>query len=427
MSANTNENWLLVEWSDGGRDVIYIKSVLEPNVQELKVGVLITANRKGEPQKGKLIDRANERESLDARLKEMDEAGPSNKKEEEPQDFSSSSSSWVPSERDISTDSEREARKARLDKYLRQYTNKRTSKKTLTPSNKVSEVVTKPTNNNDPVKTGYDEITIANFLQSLRAQKTEPYLQITTAPKRISMDSDTTLNFHEWFRELFRSFERVKCETAPEHRYRQEFIPPPIIPPTVEFEQTNEEDIESEHNMNDESDRSDDIVLITNKHDSALNVLDKTNETNNATEVTKKEKKEDKTEWAPIGSGKTLIHMDQFKKINWSSYTKATRTLLLAVFPRRVLATHSLTGKRSPAFLNKPPKLCLDQKIIADVIAEIIERFNVKENLVRSIITTKCADECKMWRARKIKKESKKNQENRPPKKNSKFRVKVLN
>lgn len=128
----------------------------------------------------------------------------------------------------------------------------------------------------------------------------------------------------------------------------------------------------------------------------------------------------------PIGSGKTLIHKDKYKKVNWKSYTIATRTLLLATFPRRlvikfynsilfitettkiywfsyfcaveisllytflnyfyfsrILATHSLTGKRSPAFQNKPAKMCLDPKIVSDVIMEITSRFRVKENLVR--------------------------------------------
>ena len=49
----------------------------------------------------------------------------------------------------------------------------------------------------------------------------------------------------------------------------------------------------------------------------------------------------------------------------------------------RTLATHSLTGKRSPAFQNKPAKMCLDPKKTTDVIIEITDRFRVKESLVR--------------------------------------------
>lgn len=37
----------------------------------------------------------------------------------------------------------------------------------------------------------------------------------------------------------------------------------------------------------------------------------------------------------PIGSGKTLVPRDKFRRIKWTSYTVATRGLLLAVFPRR--------------------------------------------------------------------------------------------
>ncbi|CAG9788804.1 unnamed protein product [Diatraea saccharalis] len=108
----------------------------------------------------------------------------------------------------------------------------------------------------------------------------------------------------------------------------------------------------------------------------------------------------DENEWVPIGSGKTFIHKEKFRKVKWTSYTIATRSLLLALFPRRTLATHSLTGKKSPAFQNKPAKMCLDPKKISDIIIEVMDRFDVKENLVRSIITTKCADESKMFRTR---------------------------
>lgn len=51
-----------------------------------------------------------------------------------------------------------------------------------------------------------------------------------------------------------------------------------------------------------------------------------------------------------IGSGKTEVDRQVYTQINWSSYAGATRKLLMAVFPRDVLATHSLTGKPSPAF-----------------------------------------------------------------------------
>ncbi|CAH1639229.1 unnamed protein product [Spodoptera littoralis] len=105
-------------------------------------------------------------------------------------------------------------------------------------------------------------------------------------------------------------------------------------------------------------------------------------------------------EWIGIGTGKTLVHKDKFKNVKWKSYTIATRSLLLAVFSRRILATHSLTGKKSPAFLHKPAKMSLDPQAVSDVISEITDKFGVAESLVRATITTKCADEAKMLRMR---------------------------
>lgn len=49
----------------------------------------------------------------------------------------------------------------------------------------------------------------------------------------------------------------------------------------------------------------------------------------------------------------------------------------------RVLATHSLTGKQSPAFSNKPPKKCLDPKMVEDIIITVADRCVVPKNLVR--------------------------------------------
>lgn len=57
--SRRNENWLLVEWSAGGRDVVYLKSVLQPVNRELKIGEVLTVNRRGEPQGATLIGRAS--------------------------------------------------------------------------------------------------------------------------------------------------------------------------------------------------------------------------------------------------------------------------------------------------------------------------------------------------------------------------------
>lgn len=49
-----------------------------------------------------------------------------------------------------------------------------------------------------------------------------------------------------------------------------------------------------------------------------------------------------------IGPNRTKVPTDVYQGIDWSSYKAATRKLLVTLFPREVLATHSLTGRPSP-------------------------------------------------------------------------------
>ncbi|XP_075980383.1 uncharacterized protein LOC142979389 isoform X2 [Anticarsia gemmatalis] len=126
----------------------------------------------------------------------------------------------------------------------------------------------------------------------------------------------------------------------------------------------------------------------------------------------------DANDMVSIGYGHAKIPARIFRHINWNSYTSATRKLLTAVFSRRVLATHSLTGKPSPAFPLKPPKERLNADIVNDIVQTVVDRCNVPENVVRTSITTKCADESKMFRTRqqnKKKRKQKVNRENIPP------------
>lgn len=59
-----------------------------------------------------------------------------------------------------------------------------------------------------------------------------------------------------------------------------------------------------------------------------------------------------------IGPNGTEIKKIVYDGIKWTNYSAATRKLLVTLFTRQVLATHSLTGKKSPAFLHssKQPK-----------------------------------------------------------------------
>ncbi|XP_050348085.1 early boundary activity protein 2-like isoform X4 [Nymphalis io] len=118
-----------------------------------------------------------------------------------------------------------------------------------------------------------------------------------------------------------------------------------------------------------------------------------------------------------IGNGNVTVPARLMAEIDWTSHTSATRRLLQAVFPRRILATHSLTGKQSPAFANKPPKKQLDPKLVDDIVNTVAERCNVPKRIVRSSITTKCSDEAKLYRNRQRyrKKREQQNRENVPP------------
>ncbi|KAJ3645451.1 hypothetical protein Zmor_023106 [Zophobas morio] len=112
--------------------------------------------------------------------------------------------------------------------------------------------------------------------------------------------------------------------------------------------------------------------------------------------------KENSKQMVQIGSGGTKIPRQVYNSITWTSYSSATRKLLITLFPRSVLATHSLTGKPSPAFIssNKQTKMRLNPTIISDIIEVITKKCLVSESLVRNAITTKCADENKMYKKR---------------------------
>lgn len=58
--SRRNENWLLIEWSSGGREVVHIKSLLNPLIKDLKIGGVLTLRRRGESHTATLISRASE-------------------------------------------------------------------------------------------------------------------------------------------------------------------------------------------------------------------------------------------------------------------------------------------------------------------------------------------------------------------------------
>lgn len=69
------------------------------------------------------------------------------------------------------------------------------------------------------------------------------------------------------------------------------------------------------------------------------------------------ESSEDDNEMVTIGeSGRTKIRKALFNSIKTNKYTVMTRVLLKTLFTRETLATSSMTGKMSPAFLNSDKK-----------------------------------------------------------------------
>ncbi|XP_049875776.1 protein insensitive-like [Pectinophora gossypiella] len=123
---------------------------------------------------------------------------------------------------------------------------------------------------------------------------------------------------------------------------------------------------------------------------------------NETEERTKVKRKNITIDLVSIGDGNAKVPSRLLDRLNWSSYTNVTRKLLTAVFSRNVLATHSLTGRPSPAFPDKPAKKKLNSAIVNDIVQTVVQRCKVSERLVRVSITTKCADEAKMLRNRNL-------------------------
>ncbi|CAB3230839.1 unnamed protein product [Arctia plantaginis] len=326
-------------------------------------------------------------------------AGPNyqNKGDENGDGFTSSSSEWEP----YISSAKTKAKKVKLERYKRPYS--RSNSTIITPSNKAAAVSAVPIS-----------------IQSDRLEPNQSQNKSNSTINNTINLRDTIQKFHrldDTFIELLELIKQLKLALGYCKMPLQSTVnlasagqAVPVGPNFTTHDglqgssrpsnQSLNESKQNDNNIseNEEFNRSDDNVLITYKY-------------NTVSGQTTQENEEMEQEWVPIGFGKTMIHKDQYKKINWKSYTTATRSLLVALFPRKVLATHSLTGKPSPAFRNKAAKMCLDQNKISAVIMEVVNRFKVRENFVRNIITIKCADECKMWKAR-CKRNASENKEN---------------
>ncbi|XP_028895684.2 protein insensitive-like [Zeugodacus cucurbitae] len=106
------------------------------------------------------------------------------------------------------------------------------------------------------------------------------------------------------------------------------------------------------------------------------------------------EEEADESQAIQIGPNGTTISANDCKKVRWTNASIATRTLLEVVFDRQTLATHTLSGKPSPAFLHlgRPVKRQLNPKKVEDIICYVRAVFNCSVKEIRMSITMKCAD-----------------------------------
>nr|XP_013189759.1 unnamed protein product [Amyelois transitella] len=404
------EKWLLIQWSDNDISVVHIRSLTNMQTEALHPGEQVTAIIKGESKVGTFICKTNDRQMLleiQQKMKAEIGAGPSGegKKEGEPQDFSPSGSSWQPSDDHASDSDEVAVKKVKTEHVKKQFTFEK-PKRILTPSNKANAVIPDAMRGNNSIKkTPINKKRPNVSTNQTNENKSKPdstkkNIIQKVIVKKGTLNFETILGLRCCFRDLFGMVKGMTIHSAAPDGSDDPVKTEPNVSKAIP-NMTCDDDKENEKSHSAESSRSEDNVLISNKYKNYNEISKKTN-----AKKSPPPRNIIDGEWVSIGSGKTLLHKDKFMKVNWKSYTVATRTLLMALFPRRILATHSLTGKRSPAFQNKPAKMCLDPKIISDVIMEIQDRFNVKENLIRSIITTKCADECKMFKMRQDKRKA---------------------
>ncbi|XP_016995942.2 protein insensitive [Drosophila takahashii] len=126
------------------------------------------------------------------------------------------------------------------------------------------------------------------------------------------------------------------------------------------------------------------------------------------TDLSKNQKQSMDNVMVSIGPNNTCVPASVYENVNWSVSSLATRKLLVSIFDRETLATHSMTGKPSPAFKDqdKPLKRMLDPQKIQDIIFAVTRKCNASEKEVRNAITTKCADENKMMKIQNVKRRS---------------------
>ncbi|CAG9564602.1 unnamed protein product [Danaus chrysippus] len=89
-----------------------------------------------------------------------------------------------------------------------------------------------------------------------------------------------------------------------------------------------------------------------------------------------------------IGDGNAVVPARLLKHIGLDFIHKRyKKTTTYCIFVRQVLVTHSLTGKPSPAFPDKPAKKKLDPMFLNDIVQTVVEKCCVPQNVVRVLVT----------------------------------------
>ncbi|XP_063537535.1 early boundary activity protein 1-like [Cydia strobilella] len=240
--------------------------------------------------------------------------------------------------------------------------------------------------------------------------------QKITRDQGTQTDEDKTL-ISELYATIHSLRKQLRESLKKSHPSRVEKVDPDVSTDVLKIKQLNQQDIQNNRRN---YKRSTSSCITANTPNSDTDASDeewKPNDDYRPSKQTINEMMKPKgNEMVPIGEGYATVPARVLKQIDWNSHTSATRKLLTSVFTRRVLATHSLTGKSSPAFPNKPAKKRLDPELVNDIVQVVVEKSGVNASLVRTSITTKCADESKMYRSRQQNKNKRmSNQENLPP------------
>uniref|UniRef100_A0A1B0CRC2 BEN domain-containing protein n=2 Tax=Lutzomyia longipalpis TaxID=7200 RepID=A0A1B0CRC2_LUTLO len=93
-----------------------------------------------------------------------------------------------------------------------------------------------------------------------------------------------------------------------------------------------------------------------------------------------------------IGPNGTTLSANFVRILDWDCYTLTTRLILVEVFGRETLATHTLSGKPPTIFKDRDAKAPLDPLKIQDIVYFVTTNTDANEANVRAVITAKCAD-----------------------------------